>query len=135
MQAKLAERMDGVQQNKECQEALFELFSHCCKGPSGEESGECRRPNPPKAKLGNARRQIPQSGGATPPPSRTKIVCAPKHYSAAHRAYLLRHPHGGNTRSRTKTQAHTPRTNTSRAIDFGQERKRLNLHLRTGQGQ
>ena len=52
--------MDGVQKNKECQKALFELFSHCCKGPSGEESGECREAKSPMASWGNARGQIPQ---------------------------------------------------------------------------
>ena len=75
---------------------------------------------------------IPEAQSPSPG---VKIVRAPKSYSAAHRVSLLRHPHGGNTRSRTKTQAQTPRTNTSRTIDFGQERKRLNLHLRTDQGQ
>jgi hypothetical protein len=58
---------------------------------------------------------------ANPALSRSEIVRAPKSYSAAYRAYLLRHPLGGNTRSRTKTQAHTPRINTNRAIDFGEK--------------
>ncbi len=44
--------MDGVQKNKECQKALFELFSHCCKGPSGEESGECRKAQSPNGEAG-----------------------------------------------------------------------------------
>ena len=42
--------------------ALFELFSSCCKGPSGEEGGECRRPNPPAAaEWGMAEPQSPLS--------------------------------------------------------------------------
>ena len=236
----LAERMDGVQKNKECQKALFELFSHCCKGPSGEESGECRQAkspngeagecrqakspkrrswgmpglNPPKvevrlhplahenrsrtktllcgpqsilpapspwwqytfahqnpsthtqnqhqprhrfwrdnprcnlsaiglrdriaAKPGNAGGSIPNGeargmpGGSIPlthenrsrrdwqtqTPPGVKIVRAPKHYSAAYRVSLLRHPPIGNTRSRTKPQTHTPKINTNCAIDF-----------------
>ena len=113
--------MDGVQKNKECQKALFELFSHCCKGPSGEESGECRKAKSPSPGV-----KIVLTP-ANPAPPRVKIVRAPNHYSAAHRVSLLRHPHGGNTRSRTKTQAQTPRANTSRAIDFGEITPGCNL--------
>jgi hypothetical protein len=107
--------MDGVQKNKECQKALFELFSHCCKGPSGEESGECRKAQSPSP---GVKIVLTPANQASPG---VKIVRAPKQYSTAYRVSLLRHPHGGNTRSRTKTQAHTPRTNTSRAIDFGKK--------------
>ena len=132
LQAKLAERMDGVQKNKECLLALFELFSHCCKGLSGEESRECRKAKSPNGKAGECRKAQSPSPRvkivltpANQAPPKVKIVRAPKHYSAAYRVSLLRHPPVGNTRSRTKPQIHTPRINTSRAIDFGQERKRL----------
>ena len=89
--------------------------------------GNADRPNPPKGEAGECRGSIPQKWRCDSTPSRTKIVRAPKHYSAAHRVSCLRHPHGGNTRSRTKTQAHTPRTNTSRTIDFGKITPGCNL--------
>ena len=68
--------------------------------------------NPDLAQSENRSRR----GWQTRPSPKVKIVRAPKHYSAAHIASLLRHPHGGNTRSRTKPQSQTPKTNTNCAI-------------------
>ena len=89
--------------------------------------GNADRPNPPKGEAGECRGSIPQKWRCDSTPSRTKIVRAPKHYSAAYKVSLLRHPPVGNTRSRTKTQAQTPRTNTSRTIDFGKITPGCNL--------
>ena len=46
------------------QMALCELFSSCCKGPSGEEGGEWRSPNPlQQRRVGNGGAPIPRNSG------------------------------------------------------------------------
>ena len=61
LQACLHKGWPVYKKNTGRRKALCELFSSCCKGPSGEEGGECRRPNPPAAaEWGMAEPQSPR---------------------------------------------------------------------------
>ena len=131
LQACLQKGWTEYKKTKSARRRSLSFFHIVARAPPARRVGNADRPNPPMAKLGNADRPNPPKGeagecrGSIPQkwrcdstPSRTKIVRAPKHYSAAHRVSLLRHPPIGNTRSRTKPQTHTPKINTNCAIDF-----------------